>query len=77
MMLSSCQRLIIIKVLRTSGMVKEIRTNSLSIRKLNAPSNHSDIKCLSDSAIATYMTHREFYQFVLFIAQFTAKLSEV
>ena len=34
MMLSTCQRLIIFKVLRTSGLIKEIRTNSLSIRKL-------------------------------------------
>ena len=31
----------------------------------------------SDIAIVTYMTHRKFYQFVLFIAQFSAKLSEV
>ena len=29
------QRLVIFKVLRTSGFIKKIRTNSLSIRKLN------------------------------------------
>ena len=46
MMLYTCQRLIIFKVLRTSGLIKEIRTNSLNIQKLN---NHLIFGCLRNS----------------------------
>ena len=35
-MISMCQRIIIFKGLRTSGSIKEISTNSLSIRKLSS-----------------------------------------
>ena len=50
MMLSTFQRLIIFKVLRASGLIKEISTNSLSIRKLNeqtGDSNPQHLDCRS------------------------------